>query len=311
MTEKIIWPGNKKFAFSVFDDTDLATVENIRDVYLMLADLGFKTTKSVWPLKGPRKPAIGGSTCEDGQYLDFMLKLKARGFEIGFHNATYHSSTRSETLRALERFRELFGHYPLTMANHADCRESIYWGDYRLTGINKAVYNMLLRNRHKEIFRGAVEGDEHFWGDACKEKVKYVRNFVFLETNTLKACPFMPYHDPLRPYVNYWFASSEGPAVETFNERISERNIDRLEEEGGACIMYTHFGKDFYSGGRINPRFEFLLKRMAKKDVWSVPVGVLLDFLLAANSNHEISGRERAEMERRWLWSKIRIGGSS
>ena len=39
--------------------------------------------------------------------------------------------------------------------------------------------------------------------------IEQVRNFVFSDINTLKSCPYMPYQDPTKPYVNYWFASSE------------------------------------------------------------------------------------------------------
>ncbi|NLO90875.1 MAG: hypothetical protein GX410_02620 [Elusimicrobia bacterium] len=236
MHKKIIWPDGKKFAFTVFDDTDLATLSNVGEVYSLLSDLGIKTTKSVWPIKGPRIPKLGGSTCEDPEYMRFLLDLQSKGFEIALHNVTYHSSEREDTVRGIEKFRQLFGHYPYSLANHADCEESIYWGNYRLTGINEWVYNLLLRFRHKGIFRGAVEGDKYFWGDVCRDKIKYVRNFVYKETNTLKACPFMPYHDPSRPYVNYWFASSEGPTVTQYNECLSEENMDSLECCGSDLI---------------------------------------------------------------------------
>ena len=51
------WPDGKAFAFSVFDDTDLSTLENAPAVYRLLRDLGFRTTKSVWPLRGTRHRA--------------------------------------------------------------------------------------------------------------------------------------------------------------------------------------------------------------------------------------------------------------
>ena len=47
----MLWPGNKSFAFSVFDDTDSQTLEKGKAVYALLADLGFRTTKSVWPIR--------------------------------------------------------------------------------------------------------------------------------------------------------------------------------------------------------------------------------------------------------------------
>ena len=249
------WPESKKFVFTVFDDTDFSTVDNVGEVYNLLRDLGFRTTKSVWPIKGQNIPTVGGITCEDKDYLSWVLDLKKQGFEIGFHNATYHSSFREDTIKGIEKFREFFGEYPKSMANHADCEEGIYWGNARLTGVNEKIYNFVTFNKKKNVFRGHVENDRFFWGDICKERIKYVRSFVFPGINTFKICPFMPYHDPQRPYVNYWFASSNGCDLKDFNKCISEGNQDRLEEEGGVCIMYTHFAKGFQQGNKINPAF--------------------------------------------------------
>lgn len=103
------WPEGKDFAFSVFDDTDLETVENVHGVYSFLKDHGFLTTKSVWPLRGQEKPRIGGDTCENAQYLDWVKSLEAEGFEIALHNVTYHTSGRQATLSGLERFHEAIG----------------------------------------------------------------------------------------------------------------------------------------------------------------------------------------------------------
>jgi hypothetical protein len=157
-------------------------------------------------------------------------------------------------------------------------------------------------------FRGHVEGDEYFWGDICRSHVKYVRNFVFNDINTLKQCPEMPYYDPVKPYVNYWFASSEGHDVRSFVATISEANQDRLAEEGGACIMYTHLAVGFSRGNRLDPRFDQLIRRVARMNGWFVPVCTLLDFLLETKGPHELSPRERRRLEYRWLLHKARVG---
>ena len=164
---------------------------------------------------------------------------------------------------------------------------------------------MLTLNRNRGISRGHIEGDKYFWGDICKEKIKYVRNFALPEINTLKAFPMMPYHDPERAYVNYWFASSEGPEIRSFNQRISEENQDRLEEEGGACIMYTHFGCGFYENGKLNSRFKSLIERLSQKNGWFVPVSTLLDYLLEVKSHHDITDRERKQLERKFLIKQL------
>src|ERR1041385_2008787 len=121
------------------------------------------------------------------------------------------------------------------------------------------------------MFTGHVPGSAEFWGDLCQQQIRYVRNFVFSEINTLKVCPWMPYHDPLRPFVNLWYASSEGAQAPQFLETIREENQERLEEERGCCIMYTHFGLGYYRDGRLAPRFVELMTRLAKRNGWFVP----------------------------------------
>lgn len=310
MAPPITWPGGKSFAFTIFDDTDFVTLEKVAGVYAFLRDAGFRTTKSVWPVRGPRRPKLGGLTCDDPAYLHWLRDLREGGFEIGFHNATFHTSYRDETIRALDRFGKLFGESPKTMANHAHCEEGIYWGANRVSGVNRFVYNLSTRNRKNRKFRGDIAGDELFWGDHCRDQIKYVRNFVFQDINTLKACPYMPYHDIDRPLVQYWFASSEGPSVLPFNRCISEENQDRLEEEGGACIMYTHLACGFQTPDGIDRRFEQLVARLSRKNGWFVPVGELLDYLLAANGSRAITPAQRSRLERRWLMEKLLVGTS-
>lgn len=308
MVPQISWPDGKRFAFTVFDDTDLATRAGVAPIYAFLKDLGLRTTKSVWPIAGSGEPSLGGQTCEDDEYREWLLELQAAGFEIALHNATYHTSCRRETIRGIERFRQIFGHDPYSLANHTSNAEGIYWGEDRVSGLNLAAYTLLTRFRRSRHFRGHRPDDPLFWGDVCREKIKYVRNFVYREINTLSACPYMPYHDPRRPYVNYWFASSEGGSVDAFNKTICEANQDRLERERGASIMYTHFAKDFYDGRRLHSEFRRLLSRLAQKDGWFVPVNTLLDHILSERRTHELTPSQRAGMERKWLLHKLWVG---
>jgi hypothetical protein len=306
----ITWPHGKRFAFTIFDDPDCQTIENGRPVYDFLAERGFRTTKAVWPLAASGYGRQEGTTCADPDYRTWVGRLKEQGFEIALHNVTYHTASRSETIRGLDRFAELFGDYPKAMANHTGCREGIYWGVNRLTGFHRTIYNILHRYKNRDISQGHIEGSPLFWGDVCRQKIKYVRNFVFRDVNTLWACPSMPYHDADRPYVNYWFAAAEGPDVRTFCATLSESSQDRLAAEGGACIMYTHLGIGFSHAGQLDRRFRFLLERLSRMNGWFVPVSALLDYLLDAWGPHEISNRERSRLERRWLWEKA-WGGPS
>jgi hypothetical protein len=309
-TARIEWPDGKSFAFTVFDDSDLATLDNVLPIYDLLHDLGLRTTKSVWAVTGEGVPRFGGTTCDDPAYRDWTLGLQAAGFEIGSHGASSVTMPRPEVQRSLDRFREIYGHDPNTLANHSGCRDSIYWGDARVSGTARLAYDLMTRFRSRGTFRGHIEGDPLFWGDLCRERVRYVRNFTYADIDTLAACPVMPYHDPERPYVNAWFASSEGADVNAFNACLSEDAQERLEASGGACIMYTHFASGFLPDGRLDVRFRELMERLASRNGWFVPVATLLDHIAERRGVVELTRRQRTALERRWLRSKVRVGST-
>ena len=137
MKTTVNWPEGKRFAFTVFDDTDYTTLQNGPRIYKFLNDIGMKTTKSVWPIKGMHVPLIGGTTCADPDYLKWVHQLKEQGFEIALHNVTYHTSNREQVINGLEQFNKYFGEYPKIHVNHAGCDDSIYWGDAKLSEIKR------------------------------------------------------------------------------------------------------------------------------------------------------------------------------
>src|SRR5262249_36108428 len=130
----LAFPNGKRFAFTILDDTDVATVENVGPVYRLFEDLGMRTTKTVWSMGCPEgSPDFSTSqTLEDQDYRSFAVDLQQRGFEIASHGATMESSTRERTVAGLERFRQIFGSYPRIHVNHSYNRENIYWGTARL-----------------------------------------------------------------------------------------------------------------------------------------------------------------------------------
>ncbi|HTW91930.1 MAG TPA: hypothetical protein VMH22_09500 [bacterium] len=302
---RIAWPEGKDFAFTIFDDTDYATLENVRPVYSLLRDLGFRTTKSVWPIRGEPAPCINGETCDSPRYLEWVRSLQSDGFEIALHTVTYNSSVRENTIRGIEAFRKLFGHYPVCFSNHVRNQEAVYWGPDRLSGGRRVLYHALTRGRNRSVSQGHDPNSSFFWGDVCRDKIRYVRNFTFGDINTLKACPLMPYHDPKRPYVNYWFASSEGSGITEFVNMISEPNQDKLERESGACIIYTHFARGFSRYGELNADFVSLVTKLSQRNGWFVPVGTLLDYLRKQQGPRELPSWERMRMETQWLGHKI------
>src|SRR5947209_5105337 len=159
----ISWPDGHRFAFTIFDDPDGQTLEVTRSVYSFLADLGFRTTIGIWPLGVSREPNSRGETCANAAYRSYLLELQKLGFEIAFHNATPHTTSRAETIEGLDRFAGYFGAYPSSMANHYN-GEAIYWGNARLSGWRRAAYNLITRWQNNGRFFGHVKGHPSFWG---------------------------------------------------------------------------------------------------------------------------------------------------
>ncbi len=303
------FPGGKTFAFTVFDDTDLSTVDNIEPVYHFLSELGIRTTKSVWPLASVPEGRYGGESLADTKYVSFVRRLQDEGFEIALHGVRNYDSSRNLVTEGFRRFREELGKFPRVHANHSSNRDNIYWGAARLSSKLARLAYGITRSRHPEDYCGHLENSPYFWGDLCRDHISYVRNFVLNEVNIERINPTIPYRDPARPYVNWWFSSCEGGTPDTFCNSIAEEQQDKLEVEGGVCIMYTHFANGFANGG-LHPRFAELMRRLAKRKGWFVPVSALLDFLREEKKIGDISAQELAQLEHRWLLYKIRVGRS-
>lgn len=303
--KKISFPQGKKFAFTIFDDTDNASVENVRPIYELLSELNMRTTKSVWvfPTDNERNPYFHSQTLADPDYLSFIRWLMEKGFEVSFHGASTDSNPRAVTLAALQRYRELLGQYPNIHTNHSRNKDNLYWGHDRIDFL--PVRLLMKLRRSSTSFAGHRPESPFYWGDLCQQHITYVRNFVFREINLLRINPTMPYRDPERPHVKYWFSSSEGGSAESFNTLLAADNQERLEREGGVCIVYTHFGKGFVENGRVNDETKELLHELSMRQGWFVTVSELLDYLRMRQPVHALSTWERMRMELTWLLTKI------
>jgi len=318
--KKIIWPDGKKFAFTIVDDTDKTTLENGPVVYDFLNNIGIKSTKTVWIFNGEVREDnidIIGETCENAEYLTWVQSLQKNGFEIALHNMSWSNSKREQIIKGMELFKNYFGDYPKMLIQHNDTveNESLYWGRQRLSFPVNLFFDALTLIKPKslssKIYKGTDKSSSFFWGDICKEKITYVRNFIFSDINTLKACPEMPYYDASKPYVNKWFASTEAPEINSFNTVLSEENISRLERENGCCIIYTHLGKGFAENKTINPEFAKKMNELVKRNGWFAPASEILDYIDTFNKSKKISWYARFSLELKWLLHKIKVRGTS
>lgn len=300
------YPGGKRFAFSIVDDTDCGTVQTLEPVYALLRELGMRTTKTVWVRRSsmPDQFDVNSETLESPGYLDFVRSLHADGYEIAMHTAAPGSSLRAETIAAYDRFRDLFGADPAMNVNHSMNRENLYWGRHRLDGaLARILYD---RTAGRHAFEGHVEDSPYFWGDVCRARTRYVRGFIVRGIDALAANPSMPYHDPRRPHVALWYSACDGEDVARFTELISDEAQDRLERDGGCCLVYTHLGKRFAADVRANGEWQRRMRRLAARPGWFAPASEILDFLGSKRRETVIPPAERRALERRWMFERLR-----
>jgi hypothetical protein len=115
----------------------------------------------------------------------------------------------------------------------------------------------------------------------------------------------MPYHDPRRPFVNLWYSACDGEDVARFTELISEEAQERLERDGGCCIVYTHLGKRFGDDVRAAGEWPRRMRLLARRSGWFAPASEILDFLEAGRPEATIPAGERRALERRWMFERI------
>jgi hypothetical protein len=307
-SSSLAYPGGKRFAFTIIDDTDVATVANVQPIYQLLDELGMRTTKTVWPVGCPEgSPNYSTSeTLEDVEYLAFVQRLAARGFEITWHCATMESSLRERTIRGLDRFREIFGHYPRIHPNHSFNRENVYWGGDRFdVALLRLIFGPLSRIGAKH-FAGHDPASPYWWGDLCREHIEYGRNLTFDEINLLRINPSLPYQDPRRPLVRWWFSATDAEDVIAFNRMLRPENLDRLERERGICIVATHFGKRFVKDGQVNAETKAVLADLSRREGWFPTVSTLLDWLREQRNPSELPRSEWRRMQWRWATDLVR-----
>ena len=302
------WPDGKRFAFTVFDDPDGQSLETSRLVYRFLADLGFRTSIAVWPLGTCREPNSGGETCANPEYLEHLQRLAEAGFEIAWHNATAHTSTRAETQDGLDRFRAFFGHDPASMANHYN-GEALYWGQARLSGTRRLAYLVLTGFKTADRHFGHVEGHPCFGATWPRThpvlpQLRVYRS-QYVADVSMDAVP-----RPAASLGERLVRQHRGRAGPGVLKAVADANQDRLEAKGGASIVYTHFGHGFVEKGRLRPEFRRLMERLRRKNGWFVPASTILDHLAANRGVLTLDDQARRALEWRWLSEKLRRGTS-
>lgn len=270
-TLQALWtPYPYRAGFCITDDTDAATLPRVKAVYDYLMEMNFPTTKTVWPFKPddysgiPALPdsTLRGITLEDEDYFDYCRKLQENGFEIALHGASAGNNRRERIKEAFELMERHFSGSN-TYICHSKNAENIYWEE-KVTSLPTIKQLLALYSSHES--NGEVEESDYFWGDICKEKVRQIRLFRTRKTNTLKANPSMPYHDPQKPYVNSWFSATK----RSLKDCADPDGLSRLKAENGLTVLYQYMHR--YADARsqeLDPGFKEAVQRIGgDSEIW-------------------------------------------
>jgi hypothetical protein len=303
----LTFPDGKSFAFTIVDDTDMATLERSKLVYDVLHRYGLRTTKTVWVLSGTEMhhPPNSGASLSDPDYRAFILELQRRGFEIALHGVRGGSSERDDIVAGFEKFKEELGDYPRLHVNHSLNRDNVYWGTSRWS---LAPLRWAHRLMSEDRFDGHDPESRYFWGDLLHQHVRYVNQYTFSDINLRNVMRAFPYRLSDKPYVTLWFPTADGDNLDVFLDLLKPENLDRLEREGGVCLVYAHLGAgSFTRDGKVDPRFEARIADVARRNGWFVPASELLDFLASQPDwNPNLTLRERLRLDALFIWTKLK-----
>jgi len=316
---KTYWPDGKSFAFTIIDDTDKSTLENALQVYDYLYSKRVLTTKSVWVREGKNSEEytdFKGTTLLDNEYTNWVKSLQDKGYEICLHSMTWSASTRDQIIDGFNRFESLFGKSNvLIQHNDIVANESIYWGSKRLIFPLNLIYELISKinsnHANSQIYQGENTESMFFWGDICKKKVEFIRNLVFPSINLFNVTPYVVHKRSSTKYVNNWFVSCEAPDATSFVKLLSNDNIEKLVNENGLCIVYTHFGKAFVENGILKESFKKAITYLTNKNGWFVPASEIFNHLeKKSNGIKELTYLEELQLSWKWLRWKMLHGTS-
>ena len=280
---ELLWPPHPyRAGFCVTDDADSSELATVRIVYDFLSALSFRTTRTVWAFR-PSEPCglpglpdsiQRGVTLEDPDYLGYCRELDARGFEIALHGASAGNNRREQIARAFELMDRNFTPAG-TYICHAKNADNPYWQEKVVARGPLRALLAPYAGRHR--CSGEDPVSPYFWGDLCRERVRYIRLFRTARVNTLAANPSLPYFEREKPFVGGWFTATK----RSFRDCTAEAALDALERDFGLCVLYQYLCR--YADparGAVKPAFREGAGRLrARRAIWVDTTSRILDRL--------------------------------
>lgn len=300
-------PDGGKFAFTIIDHPDQASVASVRPLYDLLDELGIRTSHAVWSFGSSETGKVDArGSLEDPEQLEFALELQSRGHEICWAGASRGSNRRERIIEGLERFRQVIGHGPRVYLNASTNRESLYWGAERIDQPLLRAVSQRAAPTPIGYYQGHVPGSAFWWGDICGAELDYVLNFTFEEANVRRVNPSLPYHDPIRSLVRGWFSGVDVESGSEFNQLLRPDRLERLVRENGCCIVSTRLTRGYLRDNRVERLTRKRLEAIVSAGGWLATVSAVLDHYRSAGAGGTLPEAEWDAMQRRFTRDLVR-----
>jgi hypothetical protein len=143
-------------------------------------------------------------------------------------------------------------------------------------GSSRPALLSLQRGRGRDGFEATCPESPFFRGDLCRVGSPTPATSLPRHKHA-PGVPYVPYHDPVRPFVQRWFASAEGERA-----RVVRRDHGRAQPEAprgrGLSLHHVRAPRSgFLCSGRLDPGFESAMRGLAQRNGWFAPVSEMLD----------------------------------
>jgi hypothetical protein len=281
---RLLWtPWPYRAGFCITDDCDATTLDSLRAVYDFLRSVGLPTTRTVWAFE-PEEPCgipatplsiLRGVTLADPGLLDYCRELSRDGFEICLHGASAGNNRRDRTIAALDLIDREFGGSD-TWICHAKNADNPYW-EHRVAPGRPLQAALRLYSRHR--CSGEDPNSPYYWGDVCRDRIRYVRLFRTRNPDTLAENPSMPYFEASKPFVRSWFTATK----RSFADCTTPHALARLKKHNGLTVLYQYLHRYYDPDtGKVEPGFRVDAERLAADTgIWKATVSTVMTRLRA------------------------------
>jgi len=210
---------------------------------------------------------------------NLYLWLWSMGYEMNYHTTSSIEDNRTKTLKGFEIYKNLFGEYPKLYVDHGPTSENPEHITAQGSNVSSPYYLIDILDKYsKYLWPGFIT---HRGAVNLFNYSESGKNFPFFVCDNYRPILYEVNGTVVRAW---FFIRNDFPNADPIVQYLTYEAIDKLEEEYGLNIMYTHMHNWLYaSGGKIylNKTVADRIRYVTTKNIWIDLPTVVMDYLVA------------------------------